>query len=123
MFKKQRSNLFYFNRGSLRYQYHDTTNFSILYCQHNYIHYIMVLKDIKTGFKMPFSSVFAYFIIIAPWCFRNYNEYRHFALSNIKGTTCFWNTSYYETKRLQLPIDTINAHFKEELVKMGWQPD
>lgn len=66
----------------------------------------------------------AYFIVIAPWCYRNYTEYGHFALSNIKGyNLLFWNASYFEAKRLQLPIDTVNAHFKTELLQMGWRPD
>jgi len=81
-------------------------------------------KDLKSGIKNALLIGVTYFIIIAPWCFRNYNEYGHFALSNIKGyNLLFWNASYYEAKRLQLPIDTVNAHFKDELVKMGWRPD
>lgn len=33
------------------------------------------------------------------WCYRNYSEYGHFALSNIKGyNLLFWNASYYESK-------------------------
>ncbi len=81
-------------------------------------------KDLKIGIKHTIVIGLAYFITIAPWCLRNYNEYGHFALSNIKGyNLLFWNASYYEAKRLQLPIDTVNAHFKEELLKMGWRPD
>lgn len=81
-------------------------------------------KDLRIGIKHTFVIGLAYFITIAPWCLRNYNEYGHFALSNIKGyNLLFWNASYYEAKRLQLPIDTVNAHFKEELLKMGWRPD
>jgi 4-amino-4-deoxy-L-arabinose transferase-like glycosyltransferase len=81
-------------------------------------------KNYKMGLKNAVIIGVAYFIAIAPWCFRNYNEYGHFALSNIKGyNLLFWNASYYEAKRLKQPIDTVNANFKKELIKMGWRPD
>ena len=81
-------------------------------------------KAWKNGWKAAIIIGIAYFIMIAPWCMRNYKEYNHFALSNIKGyNLLFWNASYYESKRLKLPIDTVNAHFKTELLEMGWRPD
>lgn len=81
-------------------------------------------KEWKNGIKFSVILLSAYFIAVAPWCLRNYSEYGHFALSNIKGyNLLFWNASYYESKRLQQPIDTVNAHFKTELQKMGWTAD
>ena len=81
-------------------------------------------KNLQSGLKSFTLIGMAYFITIAPWCLRNYNEYNHFALSNIKGyNLLFWNASYYESKRLKLPIDTVNAQFKTELLRMGWRPD
>lgn len=81
-------------------------------------------KEWKKGLKFAVLIAFSYFIAIAPWGMRNYIKYDHFALSNIKGYNfLFWNASYYESKRLGQPIDTINAQFKTELIKMGWRPD
>lgn len=81
-------------------------------------------KQLKNGLKFSTLLALAYFIIIAPWCFRNYNEYGHFALSNIKGyNLLFWNAGYYESKRLNIPIDSANAHFKTTLLEMGWRAD
>lgn len=81
-------------------------------------------KDWKSGLKFAAIIGVAYFLTIAPWGMRNYIKYDHFALSNIKGYNfLFWNASYYESKRLQQPIDTINAQFKVELQKMGWRAD
>ncbi len=81
-------------------------------------------KDCKNGIKLSVVLIAAYFIAVAPWCYRNYSEYNHFALSNIKGyNLLFWNASYYESKRLKQPIDSVNAHFKNELEKMGWRAD
>ncbi len=81
-------------------------------------------KEWKNGIKFSVMLMTAYFVAIAPWCYRNYSEYGHFALSNIKGyNLLFWNASYYESKRLHQPIDTVNAHFKTELEKMGWRAD
>ena len=78
----------------------------------------------KNGVKLSVVLMLAYFVTIAPWCFRNYSEYNHFALSNIKGyNLLFWNASYYESKRLKQPIDSVNANFKIELQKMGWTPN
>ncbi|MCB0507984.1 MAG: glycosyltransferase family 39 protein [Bacteroidetes bacterium] len=86
--------------------------------------FLWYIKDLKSGIKNIAIIGIAYFIVIAPWCYRNYVEYDHFAISNIKGyNLLFWNASYYEAKRLKQPIDTVNAHFKEELYKMGWRPD
>ncbi|HRH56917.1 MAG TPA: glycosyltransferase family 39 protein [Chitinophagales bacterium] len=85
---------------------------------------IWYFKSRKTGVKFSFVLILAYFIAIAPWCFRNYTEYNHFALSNIKGyNLLFWNASYYESKRLKQPIDSVNANFITELQKMGWRAD
>lgn len=82
------------------------------------------LKEWKKGLRFATLLAVAYFAAVAPWCLRNYTEYGHFALSNIKGyNLLFWNASYYESKRLHLPIDTVNAQFKTELLKMGWKPD
>lgn len=81
-------------------------------------------KDWKSGIKVSAILMVAYFVAIAPWCLRNYSEYNHFALSNIKGyNLLFWNASYYESKRLKQPIDSVNANFKIELQKMGWTPN
>ncbi len=81
-------------------------------------------KEWKNGVRFSLILMSAYFFAVAPWCLRNYSEYGHFALSNIKGyNLLFWNASYYESKRLQQPIDTVNANFKTELQKMGWRSD
>ena len=81
-------------------------------------------KNKQQILKFTAAIGIVYFIAIAPWCFRNYTEYGHFSLSNIKGyNLLFWNASYFEAKRLQLPIDTVNAHFKTTLLEMGWRPD
>jgi 4-amino-4-deoxy-L-arabinose transferase-like glycosyltransferase len=81
-------------------------------------------KKWKNGITFSVVLMAAYFIMIAPWCYRNYSEYGHFALSNIKGyNLLFWNASYYESKRLKQPIDSVNANFKTELQKMGWRAD
>ena len=85
---------------------------------------IWYFKEWKSGLKLSAVLAVAYFVAVAPWCFRNYNEYGHFALSNIKGyNLLFWNASYYESKRLKEPIDSVNANFKTELEKMGWTAD
>ncbi len=81
-------------------------------------------KTWQQGIKHIAIIGITYFMVIAPWCYRNYSEYGHFALSNIKGyNLLFWNASYFESKRLKLPIDTVNANFKNELQKMGWRPN
>lgn len=82
------------------------------------------LKDLKTGIRNSIIIVSSYFIIISPWCLRNYKEFGHFAISNIKGyNLLFWNASYYEAKRQQKSIEQINDEFLEELKKMGWRKD
>ncbi|MBP6660845.1 MAG: glycosyltransferase family 39 protein, partial [Chitinophagales bacterium] len=82
------------------------------------------LKTWKKGVRFSFILLFGYFVAIAPWCARNYNEYGHFALSNIKGyNLLFWNASYYEAKRQHKTIEEINQSFVVELEKMGWKKD
>jgi 4-amino-4-deoxy-L-arabinose transferase-like glycosyltransferase len=82
------------------------------------------LKDLKTGIRNASIIFFSYLIMITPWCLRNYTEFGHFAISNIKGyNLLFWNASYYEAKRQQKPIEQINDEFLEELKKMGWRKD
>ena len=82
------------------------------------------LKTWKKGIRFSFILLIGYFVAIAPWCARNYNEYGHFALSNIKGyNLLFWNASYYEAKRQHKTIEEINQSFVVELEKMGWKKD
>lgn len=81
-------------------------------------------KELKRGVLFSSLLLMSYFIIVAPWCARNFSEYGHFSLSNIKGyNLLFWNASYYESKREHKPIEQVNAEFIEELKKMGWRPD
>jgi 4-amino-4-deoxy-L-arabinose transferase-like glycosyltransferase len=81
-------------------------------------------KAWKIGARSAACLAIAYFAAVAPWCMRNYSDYGHFALSNIKGyNLLFWNASYYESKRQHKPIEQVNAEFIEELKKMGWRPD
>lgn len=85
---------------------------------------IYYYKNWKNGIRFSSVIIIAYFITIAPWCARNYNEYGHFALSNIKGyNLLFWNASYYEAKRQHKTIEEINESFIPELEKMGWRQD
>ncbi|MDB5228307.1 MAG: putative rane protein [Bacteroidota bacterium] len=81
-------------------------------------------KEMKRGVLFSSLLLMSYFITVAPWCVRNYSEYGHFSLSNIKGyNLLFWNASYYESKREHKPIEQVNAEFIEELKTMGWRPD
>ncbi|HUM52764.1 MAG TPA: glycosyltransferase family 39 protein [Chitinophagales bacterium] len=85
---------------------------------------IYFFKTWKNGVRFSFILLVGYFIAVAPWCARNYNEYGHFALSNIKGyNLLFWNASYYEAKRQHKTIEEINQSFVVELEKMGRRKD
>lgn len=85
---------------------------------------IWFFKNRKEGLKLSAFLFAGYLLTISPWCARNYAEYGHFSLSNIKGyNLLFWNASYYESKRLGKPIEEVNASFIEELKKMGWRSD
>lgn len=85
---------------------------------------IYYFKNWKNSLRFSFLLLIGYFLSVAPWCARNYNEYGHFALSNIKGyNLLFWNASYYEAKRQHKTIEEINQSFSVELEKMGWRKD
>jgi len=81
-------------------------------------------KNWKNGLRMAVLLLAAYCMVIAPWCYRNYHTFGHFAVSNIKGyNLLFWNASYYEAKRQHKTINQINDGFLVELKKMGWTPE
>ncbi len=81
-------------------------------------------KDWKNGIKWAAVVIVAYFITIAPWSYRNYHTFGHYAVSNIKGYNfLFWNASYFEAKRQQKTIEEINASFIDTLKTRGWRPD
>ncbi|MFN8284883.1 MAG: glycosyltransferase family 39 protein [Chitinophagales bacterium] len=94
-----------------------------IYCVFAFV-LIFFYKNRKNGIRFSFMLLIGYFVTIAPWCARNYSEYGHFALSNIKGyNLLFWNASYYEAKRQHKTIEEINQSFVVELEKMGWRKD
>ncbi len=81
-------------------------------------------KKWKNGLRVAVLLLAAYCMVIAPWCYRNYHAFGHFAVSNIKGyNLLFWNASYYEAKRQHKTIEQINDGFLVELKKMGWTPE
>ena len=82
------------------------------------------LKNRKKAIILALLLISGYSISVAPWCYRNYNTYGHFSLSNIKGyNLLFWNASYFESKRQHKPIEEINNNFIDTLKSMGWRPD
>lgn len=94
-----------------------------IYCVAAFI-LLWYFRKWKSGLRAASVMLIAYLVCISPWCLRNYSDYGHFALSNIKGyNLLFWNASYYESKRQHKPIEQVNAGFVEELKKMGWRPE
>ncbi len=81
-------------------------------------------KNWRQGIRVAVLLFAAYFVAVAPWCYRNYTTFGHFAVSNIKGyNLLFWNASYFEAKRQHKTIEQINDGFLVELKKMGWTPE
>lgn len=81
-------------------------------------------KSKKQAVSFSFVLLIAYYLTIAPWCFRNYQLYGAYKVSNIQGyNLLFWNASYFEAKRQHKTIDEMNSTFDAELQRRGMRFD
>ena len=78
---------------------------------HCVVCYCGAFKQLKTDLNLAPFCISLFLSLLLRGVFCNYNEYHgHFALSNIKGYNLLLEPGYYESKRLNIPIDSANAH-------------